>query len=190
MPPPFSTNTAPRPGLLASLTYWLLLGLGFGALAPSVLLPEWRAYQAIHAAEQIQQARTDRLAAMVDRQRRALQRLQRDPAAMARLAQRALRYRRVDHRPVRVADLEALGGAVSFDAVDVLAAPEPERPVPIEPVKPPAWLADRLGALPDYDYEGVFCDPQTRPIILTLSVGLIGLAFVLFGRRCPAPDLS
>lgn len=183
MPQGNATSSTRRPGALGGLVYWLLLSMGFAALAPCVLLPEWHALQAIHEAEQIQEARTATIASMVTAQRRSLQRLQRDPAALTRLAQRDLRYRRADCRPVRVAALEAPVRTVAFDAVDVLAAEEPKEPVQIEPVAPPAWLARRLSLLPDYDYDGIFCDPQKRPIIMTMSVSLIGLAFVLFGRR-------
>jgi len=178
-----TTSSTVAPGGFA---YWFLLALGFSTFTPAVLLPEWREYQLIRAAEQIEEARADAMATLVDKKRRALDRLQSDPTVTSRLAQRDLRYRRTDQFRLVVAP-ETFSPAVAlFDAPDVLPAVEPEVPIVVEPVMPPVWLMRWLKFLPPFDYDRVFCDQEIRPIILTMSVALIGLAFVLYGRRIPA----
>jgi len=179
-PPTTSSTVAP-----GGFVYWLLLALGFSTFAPAVLLPEWREYEAINTAEQVEQARADAMADLVDRHRQTLERLQSDPAVIARLAQRDLRYQRVDQFRLAVAPEAQSPEAMVFDAPDVLPAMEPEQPIVVEPVAPPVWLQRWLALLPPYDYDRVFCNPKIRPIIMTMSVTLIGLAFVLFGRRVP-----
>jgi hypothetical protein len=182
MPPNTTTTLQPTRVAPSGVTFWLLLMLGFAALAPCVLLPEWRAYQAARIDEQIHRQRAEAMASMVDAQHSALQRMQRDPSVLVRLAQRDLRYRRADHRPVSVLESPAAQQPLMINASDVLAA-EVDAPVQLEPVQPPEWVSQRLRWLPAYDYDAVFCDKETRPVILTMSVGLIGLAMILFGRR-------
>ncbi len=177
-----TTSSTLAPGGFA---YWFLLALGFSTLAPAVLLPEWREYQAIRLAEQIEQERADAMERLVDRKRRVLERLQSDPAVIARLAQRDLRYQRVDQFRLAVASGTSSQQVSLFDARDVLPAVEPELPIVVEPVTPPVWLMRWLDFLPPYNYDRVFCDKEIRPIIMTMSVALIGLAFVLYGRRIP-----
>ena len=185
--PPKSTPTVPRKHAPGGFIFWLLLLLGFSTFAPSILLPEWRAYQAICVAEQIEQQRADAMAALVLQKRQALGRLQSDPAVTARLAQRNLRWERVDHFRLAVAPELAEERIAPFDALDVLPAVEPAGPIVVEPVNPPDWLMRWLRLLPPYDYDRVFCDEEIRPIIMTMSVALIGLAFVLYGRRTTTP---
>ncbi len=171
--------------------FWLLLLLGFAALAPCLLLPEWREYQAIAVAEQIEKTRADAMEDLVQEKRRLLDRIQRDPAVVVRLAQRELHYERADHYPVRVAG--AGGRSVSIMApTDVLPAIEPTSPIVINPPQLPVWLARWSDLLPPYNYDGVFCDNGVRPIIMAMSIALIGLSFFLYGRRVTvtAPSLD
>ena len=183
--PPTNTTTTSSTVAPGGFAYWFLLALGFSTFTPAVLLPEWREFQVIRAAEQVEQARADAMATLVDKKRLALDRLQSDPAVTARLAQRNLRYQRADQFRLAVAPETSSQEVALFDAPDVLPAVEPEAPIVIEPVAPPVWLMRWLRLLPPYDYDRVFCDHQIRPIIITMSVTLIGLAFVLYGRRIP-----
>lgn len=165
-------------------TFWLLLLLGFATLAPCLLLPEWREYQAIAVAEQVEQHRTATMAALVQEKHRLLERLHQDPAVVVRLAQRELRYRRADCDLIPVAG--ASTGTVLLTApTDVLAGVEPADPIVIEPPQLPVWLARWSDLLPPYNYDGVFCDGEVRPILVIMSVALIALAFALYGRRVP-----
>ena len=41
-------------GLTGAIVYWLLVCMGVSSLAMCVLWPEWREYQAIRTAEQVQ----------------------------------------------------------------------------------------------------------------------------------------
>jgi len=177
-----TTSSTVAPGGFA---YWFLLALGFSTLTPAILLPEWREYQAIRLAEQVEQERADAMERLVDRKERALERLQSDPTVTARLAQRDLRYHRKDQLRLAVASDAAPQGEVFFDMPDVLPAVEPQEPIVVDPVTPPVWLKRWLEFLPPFDYDRVFCNQKLRPIIMTMSVALIGLAFVLYGRRAP-----
>lgn len=154
-----------RPGLGGAVVYWLLLAMAFSALTPCVLLPEWRAMQALELTERAAAARTEAMRGRVADEQRMLDAMQKDPGAMARLAQRDLRLRRPDERQVPV-------GLAAFtpDLRTDLSEPTPE-PLAVGPV----W--------PDLRYDRYFCDPQTRPIIMGMSVGLAAVAFLLFGRR-------
>jgi len=186
--PPSQTKTNTPPVAPGGFVYWLLLLLGFSTLAPTVLLPEWREYQAIRTAEQIEEERADAMERLVDQKRAALERLQSDPAVTVRLAQRDLRYRRADQYRLAVAADGSSPGVSLFDAPDVLPAVEPQEPIVVDPVDPPVWLTRWLALLPPFNYDYVFCDEHIRPIIIAMSVALIGLAFVLYGRRSSAAD--
>ena len=179
MPPQSPTSPAPAAPCGGGVVFWLLVLMGLSTFAPCVILPEWRAYEALVIASQAEQHRVDALQRVVDREHRHLKALRSDQAVIDRLAQRELRFRRVGERAVRVSPPEeddiraSLIGASS--AADTLFVPEP--------VSPPTVIA-RLGSfLPDYDYEAVFCDDETRPIIMCMSVALICVAFGLFRPR-------
>ena len=144
---------------------WLLMLMALAAFAPCVLLPEWRAYQAVRVEEQAQQHRLDALKRVVDRERRLLEAMQSDPAVIARLAQRDLGFRYPGHRPVLV-------------SVPASSGPT-EQPFVPEPVLPPPIVARVASYLPDYDYDAVFCDDRPRLVIMAMSVALIGVALWL-----------
>ena len=168
----------------SSAVFWFLILLALGAFAPCVLLPEWREVQTLRRAEQIEQQRVEAMQAALSRQRQHLEAMRRDPAAVARLAQRELSYRRAGERmvPVDVPAVddsgdESAGGAgdawrESFDN-GVFEAPAADG----TPV-----LAGLAGWLPPLDYDAVFCEPPARSIVLVMSVGLIAVALTVVGR--------
>jgi hypothetical protein len=148
----------------------MLILMGAATFAPCVILPEWREYQALRVVEQQEQYRVDQLQAAVDRERRLLEAMQRDPAVIARLAQRDLGFRRPGEQPVPVAVPE----------VDTTS----DDPFEPKPVDPPELVARSLSRLPDFNYDGIFCDESTRPIIMVMSIALIVVAVALHsGRR-------
>ena len=151
--------------------FWLLVLMGLATFAPCVILPQWRQYQALDMAAQVEQHRLDVLQAEVERERRLLQAIRSDPAVIARLAQRELKFQRVNSQAVLVAAPPT--------------SPEPQPPFEPTPPGPPAVVARAVSFLPDYDYDRVFLDDETRPVIMAMSVALIGVAFWLFGRRSP-----
>ena len=157
------------PGQGAAAVFWMLVLMGLATFAPCVILPEWRDYQALRAAEQVRQHRLDELEREVEHERRLLQAMRSDPAVIARLAQRDLRFLRTDARAV----------LVSVPPED----PTPEGVFVPQPVGPPPVVVRALSMLPAYDYDRVFCDKETRPLVMGMSLALIALAFVLFGRR-------
>ena len=102
-----------------------------------------------------------------------LEGMQSDPAVIARLAQRDLHFRRP--------------GDTSVPVSVPLAATAAQDPFVAEPIEPPAALARARSYMPDFNYDQLFCDDRTRPIILVMSVGLIVTAIALFSRRSPTP---
>lgn len=167
------------------VVFWLLMALGLTGITPCVLLPEWRQYEALCLAEQRASYRLAELQSIVDQKRAAYGALRDDPAVIARLARRELGYVRPQERTVRVAGFrDELGSAPDKrfqrhgrEATGASFVPEP--------VDPPAMMAGVIDWLPSLDYDAVFCDDRTRSTILTMSFGLIALAFVLFGRSTP-----
>lgn len=163
-------HNADEPGCGSGLVFWLLTLLALAVFTPCVLLPEWRDVEALWIAEQAQQHRLDVLQRRVDRERRVLEVIGSDPAAIARLAQRELSFQRPGETAMPVS----------------VAGPPPRSPQPFVPESAfggPPILARALATLPDYNYDAIFRNDETRPVILTLSITLIGVAFVLFGRR-------
>ncbi len=151
--------------------FWLLALMGIGAFAPCVILPEWRDYQAARLIEQREQNRLDQLQRIVQRERLFLDALQNDPEVVARLAQRDLGFLRMD---AKVIPVQVASGVDDDDSSFVL-----------QPVTPPEWFERASAFLPDMDYDAVFCDNRTRPIVMVMSVSLIVVAVILFHRRAP-----
>ncbi len=168
---PIGKPTAERGSGLVS---WLLMLMALAAFAPCVLLPEWRAYQAMRVAQQAERHRLDSLKRVVDRERRLLYALQSDPAVITRVAQRELGFHEPGNLPVRV-------------FVTPTSAQRGEPFVP-RPVHPPPILARAATHLPDFDYDRIFCDNQPRYVIMAMSVGLIAVALCLPSRRSSACD--
>lgn len=157
-----------RPGGGGAAVFWLLIVLGVGTFTPCVLLPEWRAFESLHLAEQAEEYRLAAVQREVEHHRRLLDAMRTDPAVVARFAQRDLNFQRPGEQAI---------------AVEVVAVEEREDD-PFMPlaVAPPAWVARWTERLPEFPYDAVFCDPQTRPWVMGMSVGLVGVALVLFGR--------
>ena len=165
----------PRNG---GVVFWMLMLLAFGAFTPCVLLPEWRQYQTLCREEQVQRHRAEALAEQVEEQHRLLMALRSDPAVVARLAQREYRFRRPGDQVVPVS-------VVGNVDVSVKARPFVPEPVPLPPP-----FARAASHLPTYDYDRIFCDDETRPIIMAMSVGLIVLTLWLFGRQGEDADTT
>lgn len=154
----------------SGLVFWLLLGLALAAFVPCILLPEWRAYQAIQIARQSQQHRLDQMQRVVERERRLIVAMQSDPAVIARMAQRELRYQQPDSEPVMV----------FTEPVDMTPR-DSSRPAAVSPPTP--GLTRVLRNLPDYNYDTVFCDEQIRVVIVAMCVALMGVALWQPRRR-------
>jgi len=149
--------------------FWLLVGLAAVVFAPCVLLPVWRDYQALQYSEQVERAGLAQARGELQRHKRHLEALQSDPAVIARVARRELRYR----------DPGEIAIPVSIPA-------EPaEQPVPLmlESVEPPASVAWVVRKLPEGDYDRLFCTGPTRTLLMCLSGGLLVSAFVLHSPR-------
>lgn len=167
----------PRSG---GFLYWSLTLMGMATFVPCIVLPEWRDYGAVYSLHEARAAELASFEHTVREEQRRLAALQADPAAIARLAQRELSLRRTGERSVVVRDpiFEAdFALAASLDTPKTHAETSYAGP----PV--PAPLAAWLGALPALDFDALFCDDQTRRILMILSLGLILTAFLLFGRR-------
>jgi cell division protein FtsB len=161
-------NTSPP----TPLVFWMLTALGFIGLVPCVLLPEWRELQSLQLTEQHERHKIEQLKKTVDREEYGLKLLQTDPAAVARLARRDLRFHNPGETMIHV--------PVNFAASTI------DQPFSPRPVPPPAWLTKYLVHLPAMDYDAVFCEPKTRQVVLIMSLTMIALALVLF-RKSPAP---
>ncbi|MCK4659453.1 MAG: septum formation initiator family protein [Phycisphaerae bacterium] len=147
----------------------VLVGMAAVVFAPCVLLPIWRDYQALRYAEQVEQAELERARALLQLQRRRLEALQNDPAAIARVARRELGYR----------------DPHEF-TVPVVLAPEQVveiAPVALTPVEPPGVVAGLVGKLPAADYDSIFCHEPTRTILMCLAGGLLLSAMVIYAPR-------
>ncbi len=153
---------------------WILLFMAVGTLVPSVILPEWRAYQAMHVARQAEQHRLASMQRVVDRERRHLEALHRDPAVLSRMAQRELRFRAPGEQVI----------PVSVVPVDDLERQSGNAFVPA-PVVPPSAVARAASYLPDYPYDRVFCDDRTRVVLMGMSVALMLLALYIPSRGTP-----
>ena len=155
----------------------MLILIGLATFTPCVVLPEWREYQALRLAEQTERHRLAEMQRVVDRERNMLEAMQSDPAVIARLAQRDLHFRRLGDTSVSV-------------SVPLTATALQDRFV-AEPIEPPVALARARSYMPDFNYDQLFCDDRTRPIIMVMSVGLIVTAIALFsGRSAAHNDMS
>ena len=153
---------------------WLLMMMAVTVLAPCILLPEWRDYEALQLSRQAERHRLEAMQAVVEKERRTLEAIQTDPAVIARMAQRELGFQPSGSTPVPVvADMPAVEVDESFTP---------------EPIPPPAFLARLLSYLPDYDYDAVFCEPRSRLVLVVMCTALIGVALWLPGRRTADGD--
>jgi len=163
--------------------FWPMSLMAMAAFAPCVILPEWRDYEAVYSAQQTREQDLAAFEQAVHNEQRKLEALQSDPATIARLAQRELSFRRTGERSVAVGE-PVSAGAIDFGAsafTDRMPG-ENERGL-IESPPLPANVSAWIARLPSLDYDALFCDEQMRLVIMTMSLSLIVLAFVLFGRR-------
>lgn len=152
-----------------ALVSWVLLFMAMAAFVPCIVLPEWRAYQQICEAEQAEQHRLANMQRVVDRETHRLDSLQRDPAVLARMAKRELRFQEEGMRTVAV-------------AVAPCYPPTPAAFV-ATPVLGPKWVRRFTDRLPALDYDNIFCDSGSRTTIMAMSVGLMLLGVSLATQR-------
>lgn len=153
----------------------MLILMGLGTFTPCVLLPEWREYQTLRGAEQAERHRLDEMRRYVDRERALLEAMQSDPAVIARIAQRDLRFYRPGDRTV---------------AVDLPPLPPSEQPFAPTPIDPPPSLARASAYLPTFNYDALFCEPKTRMVLMVMSVGMIVAAIALYWGKAPVDRSS
>jgi hypothetical protein len=163
---PPSTGTA--------MVSWALLCLALATFAPCVLLPEWRAFQQADAHRQTQQHRIAGMKAALERARHNLDALGNDPTVISRMAQRDLRFRDRSETAIRV--------SAGWSPTSV----EPQPTFQPRPAVPPPLVTDITSRLPVLNYDRVFCDEETRLIIMCMSVALMMLGLCLSCRRHPA----
>lgn len=160
------------------IVFWMLLILGFSVFTPCVLWPEWRDYQLLQTAQIQARQHLDSLLEMVDQEKRLLLAMQTDPAVVARIAQRDLRFVRSGEQTV----------SVNVSTINVKRDYYRE-PVFDEKVKAsyskfvPPLLIQLAQMCPDLDYDQLFGSEETRNMLITMSISLIALSFILFGRR-------
>ena len=171
MPAPTPTQQ-PKPSPTTpgtALVSWALLFMAMAAFVPCIVLPEWRAYQQVCQAEQAEQHRLANMQQVVDRERRNLDAIQRDPAVLARMAKRELHFQQEGMRTVAVAVVPLKSSTpAAFIATPVLG---------------PRWLRRFTDRLPALDYDNIFCDNGSRTTIMAMSVGLMLLGVSLATQR-------
>lgn len=160
------------------IVFWMLLILGFSVFTPCVLWPEWRDYQLLQDANRQARQHLDSLLERVDQEKRLLLAMQTDPGVVARIAQRDLRFIRSGEQTV----------SVNVSSINVEQDYYRE-PVFDEKVREsyskfiPPLLSQLAEMCPDLDYDQLFGSEETRNILITMSISLIALSFILFGRR-------
>ena len=161
------------------IIFWSLVFMSFATFTPCVILPEWRAYEALEIARQREQHRLEVVLETIDKEERLLEAIRSDPVIIDRIVQRELKYQRAGERVVHL--------NLPDRRMDVGAAVATTRPADdtfeSEPVRPPAAVVRALAILPRLDYDRIFCDEGSRPVILSMSVALLLVAFGLYGRR-------
>ena len=170
---PSRANAAGEGRAPGGFAFYLLVLMGLSTFAPCILLPEWRKLEAIDLAAQLEQHELGVLQSRIEAQQRLVTAIRSDPVVMARLAQRELNVRLPGTKHVRVS--AGNGGLRSAGGREHTFVPTQRRlPRPVERF---------CAALPQLNYDALFCDPEIRPILMIMSVGLIALAFALFRSR-------
>lgn len=174
------------PGAGTALVYWVLVLMALAVFIPCLLLPEYRHLQALRAAEESHRVRVAELREEVARDRRLLDGILTDPAVVARLAQRELQFRRADERAVAVEVPEE-------PPVPRLPSPGEDRDISqageigeagVQSAAPlPQWFDDVAARIPAIDWDRLFCDPQTSSLLMSLSLGVLVVAFAIGNRR-------
>ena len=154
--------------------FYLLLALAVIGFVPTVILPDWRAYQALHLAAQMEQQQTELQRTQAAERQRVLEAVRTDPAVGTRLAQQELAYRLPGYQHVVVPGVPV-----------VLCQPAVE---PLKPAQPPGPIAQLIAYLPDLPYDQIYCREPTRTVLMLLSGALVLVAFALFGQPAHRPD--
>jgi len=160
------------------IVFWMLLILGFSVFTPCVLWPEWRDYQLLEDAQIQARQHLDSLLDMVDQEKRLLLAMQTDPGVVARIAQRDLRFVRSGERSVSV-DISSINVKQDFYHEPVFD----EKVRASDSIFIPSLLTQMGQMCPDLDYDQLFGSEETRMILIIMSISLIALSFILFGRR-------
>jgi hypothetical protein len=156
-----------------AVMFWFLLLLAFSVFAPCVLLPAWMRYGEIARQEQVMTARVGAMKSAQEQQMRTIQALRTDPAVNERVALRELRYRRPGEAMVAV---EGNGGKE-----ETLQAVEPIKvEVAVKSPEPPEPIARLSRHVADWPLQAVFCESPNREVSLTMSIGLMVVAFWLY----------
>jgi len=173
----------------APMMFWVLIALGACGLVPSILLPQWRQYEKLALARQHEAHLHAQMEAAVGRERQMLQAVHTDPAVVSRIAQRELGFKPATQVEVRVQPL--YGATIEDSGAPSLASGitdwEPELPRISDsepastPVHPPAFVTSIVSSLPRLNYDAVFCDEQTRMIVIVMSIIIICMALALYG---------
>ena len=163
---------ARRDSLGSACVAWGLLALGLAALGASVLVPEWRSFLAMRQALVVEEHRMDSLDKAVAAERRHLEAIQTDPAVIVRLAQRELGLDPPGTRSVSMSIPGNVAGRRHSSDRSGLAGDSPNAlgnsPAPASAV------------------ERVFCDRDTRRVMIVFSVCLLGVSLWLPVRRSVA----
>jgi len=170
-------STRVVPGQGGALVFWILIAMGVAVLTPTVLLPEWNRFEKLDIEAQRQAHEVALLEKELEQQQRLLRAINSDPAVINRLARRELNYRNPEEVSVPV-------------EAPIIARVEPKAFEPTPPA-PPGWVSAFTSRLPHLPYNRIFGDEKLQPILTVLSVGVIVVAFLLFGtHRRPATDVD
>lgn len=174
---------APGVGVGGGLVFWMLVALGMAGLVPSVLLPEWANYVELREVEDASREVLADLRSDLQAEEAALEALQEDDGAIARLAKRDLRFRRVGERRV---PLEGVSAHLPLIAIKPPATSVRDEDATVGMTE---TFADRVTEMIATRIPvggaaaGVFVDPSARGVVAAMSVGLLALAFGLFVFR-------
>jgi hypothetical protein len=174
----FSEDRPIRAATNGAAVFWFLILLGVSTFAPCIIVPEWRNFQSAKVAEQRERHRLESLREVISRERRQVDAIQNDPTVVGRLAQRDLGFHRPGDTvvPVAIENQDHYASVAELDDEDFVPSP----------VLPPVWFSRATWWLPDFNYDAIFCDPSTRPIVMLMSVTVIVVAVVLFHRASQA----
>ncbi len=153
-----------------TVLFWALSALGIAAALPCFLVPPIEAYCGLLQVERREQAITQHLQSLIDRQDRLCEAIRTDPLVNTRLAMREL-----GRRPAGQQVQYLARGGLQAPPADRAALADlesaPEAPNWIEQLYPARWAM-------------VYRDARSRQIILVLSVLLIVSALQLYTPRC------
>jgi len=190
----------------ASLVFWMLIALALTVMAPCMILPAWREYQAAELRERTRAAEAAAYTRHADRLEQRLDAIHNDPVVIERLARRELRCTLPGEVRLAVSNPNAADWAAdtftpaTYSAAGADGADGPadtsyaelfrERTPVIpsaefQPVQPPVGIARLTHYLPRLNYDALFCSAPTRGTLLGMSLTLVAAAFIIFWPRLP-----